>query len=176
MIPGNHDMGQKPTEKNIEFYFRHYENDKFNFIHKNIQFIGINSCYINSENENEDIQFHWLKKNLESNPQNLRRIVFTHHPFFIRDIDEKDNYSNIPLQKRKLYMDLFVDNNVKAIFSGHYHNNAESSYKSVDMITTSAVGKQLGQAKSGFRIVKVYSDSLSHEYIEISNLPKKIKL
>jgi hypothetical protein len=35
------------------------------------------------------------------------------------------------------------------------------------MITTSAVGKQLGKVKSGFRVVTVYKDSISNKYIEL---------
>jgi hypothetical protein len=124
----------------------------------------------------EDVQFNRLKENLENNPKNLRRIVFSHHPFFTSQIDEKDSYSNIPQPKRSMYMDLFSQNNVVAIFAGHYHNNAYGSYNGIDMITTSAVGRQLGQAKSGFRVVKVYPDTISHEYIEISNLLKRIVL
>lgn len=176
LIPGNHDMGQKPTAKHIDFYYQYYDNDRFNFIHNNVQFIGINSCFINAGIEEEEIQFNQLKEILESNPKNLSRIVFTHHPFFTQNIDEKDSYSNIPQPKRSEYMNMFSENNVVAIFAGHYHNNAEGSYKGVSMITTSAVGKQLGQAKSGFRVIKVYPDSLKHEYIEIENLPKVIKL
>ncbi len=171
LVPGNHDLGQKPTKETIDFYFKYYNNDKFDFTYKNVQFIGINSNYINSDLELGDKQFDWLKETLGKNSVKMRKIVFAHHPFFIKDINEKKNYSNISEPERTQYMKLFKENGVIAIFAGHLHNNAEAWYDGIDMVTTSAVGKQLGNAKPGFRIVKVYKDSVSHRYVEISSLP-----
>lgn len=176
LIPGNHDMGQKPTPEHIQFYFSHYPADRFNFTHKQVQFIGINSCLINSGIGEEQSQFEELQRVLQDNKPGYRRIIFSHHPFFIQSIDEKDSYSNIGQQYRTQYMDLFAKSNVVAVFAGHYHNNAEASYKGIQMITTSAVGKQLGKAKSGFRIVKVYPDKIEHNYVELDSLPEKVKL
>lgn len=173
-IPGNHDMGQKPTKENIDFYFKYYDSDRFNFTYGNIQFTGINSSYINSGSEQENEQFNWLQESLTNKPVTMRKIVFSHHPFFIKDIDEKDNYSNISLPKRIQYMDLFKKHGVVAVFAGHYHNNAEAFYQGIDMVTTSAVGKQLGSAKPGLRIIKVYPDSITHQYVELSSLPVKV--
>lgn len=100
-------------------------------------------------------------------PANMRKIVFRLHPFFIADINEMDSYSNILLQKRLDYKQLFKDNGVKKMFAGHYHNNAIAQYDGIDMITTSAVGKQLGKAKSGFRIVSVFKYSITQQYFDL---------
>jgi hypothetical protein len=67
-------------------------------------------------------------------------------------------------------MELLKANGVVKIFAGHYHNNAIAQYDGIEMITTSAVGKQLGKAKSGFRVVTVYKDSIVHRYVEINSL------
>lgn len=167
LIPGNHDVGQIPDKEKLDFYFKHYSADKFNFGYKGVQFIGINSSLINSGTEQEAKQLKWLKATLMKKSANMRKIVFTHHPFFIADINEKDSYSNIPLQKRLDYIQLFKNHGVKMIFAGHYHNNSIAQYDGIEMITTSAVGKQLGNAKSGFNVVTVYKDSISHKYIEL---------
>ena len=151
LIPGNHDVGQIPDKEKLDFYFRYYPTDKFDFGYKGLQLIGINSSLINSGTEQEQAQLNWLKASLNKKSGKVRKIVFTHHPFFITDINEKDSYSNIPGQKRMEYMQLFKSNGVKMIFAGHYHNNAIAQYDGIEMITTSAVGKQLGKAKSGFR-------------------------
>lgn len=168
LIPGNHDVGQTPDKGNLDFYFNHYPAEKFDFRCKGVQLIGMNSCLIDSGTEEEIKQMDWLKESLMKKPAKRRKIVFTHHPFFIVDINEKDSYSNIPLAKRLQYMQLFKNNGVTHIFAGHYHNNAEAQYDGIEMITTSAVGKPLGKAKSGFRVVTVYKDSISHKYIELS--------
>lgn len=169
LIPGNHDVGSKPTSETMDFYFKYYPTDKFIFRCKGVQLIGINSNLINSGITAEIDQWEWLKKALSANLKATRKIIFTHHPFFITDIHEKDNYSNIPLAKRTEYMQLFKENGVRIIFAGHYHNNAEANYQGIDMITTSAVGKPLGKAKSGFRVVKVYKDSIRNQYIELQS-------
>lgn len=167
LIPGNHDVGSKPTSETMNFYFKQYPTDKFNFRCKGVQLIGINSNLINSGITAEIDQWEWLKKVLAANPNATRKIIFTHHPFFITDINEKDKYENIPLAKRLEYMQLFKENGVRIIFAGHYHNNAKANYQGIDMITTSAVGKPLGKVKSGFRLVTVYKDSISHQFIEL---------
>lgn len=170
-IPGNHDVGQKPTAETLDFYFKHYQTDKFAFVHKGLKFIGINSNLINSGIEQEAIQYDWLKKQLSNQQKPSKRtIVFSHHPFFISDINENNNYSNIHMPKRLEYMQLFKDNGVSMVFAGHYHNNALAKYDGIEMITTSAVGKPLGKAKSGFRVVNVYKDSISHKYVELQSI------
>jgi 3',5'-cyclic AMP phosphodiesterase CpdA len=166
LIPGNHDVGQKPNNETLNFYLKHYKTDRFFFTHKGFKFIGINSSLINLGTEQENAQLEWLKKHLKGKKP---VILFTHHPFFITDINEKDKYENIPFAKRMEYMQLFKNHGVIKIFAGHYHKNAIAQYDGIEMITTSAVGKPLGKAKSGYRVVTVYKDSVSHKYIENSS-------
>jgi len=167
LIPGNHDVGSKPTTETMDFYFSNYPTDKFSFTRRNVQLIGMNSSLINSGIAAESDQLEWLKKVLSEKSNATRRIVFTHHPFFIDNISEKDSYANIPQPKRQEYMELLKARGVVKIFAGHYHNNAIAQYNGIEMITTSAVGKQLGKVKSGFRVVTVYQDSIAHRYVEI---------
>jgi len=167
LLPGNHDIGLKPTEESIEFYFRNHNSEKFDFTYRNVQFIGINSCYINSGIAQEVTQYNWLKESLNKSSNNMRKVGFTHHPFFIDNIDEKDSYSNIAQPQRTEYLEFFKKSGVVAVFAGHHHKNAESFYQGIDLVTTSAVGKPLGNVKSGFRIIKVYRDRISHEYVEL---------
>ena len=172
LVPGNHDVGMTPTKENMEFYFQNYGNDQFEFTYKKVQFIGINSCYINSGMEQEAIQLDWLKTCLAKRPNTMRRVVFTHQPFFIWNMEEKDSYETIYQPKRMEYFQLLKASGVVAVFSGHYHNNAETTYQGIDLVISSAVGKPLGKVGSGLRIIKVYRDSIAHQFIELSNLPK----
>jgi 3',5'-cyclic AMP phosphodiesterase CpdA len=169
LVPGNHDIGQNPTEEQIDFYSKHYQSDRFSFNHEGVCFIGLNSCFIKANLLQEQEQLEWLKNIFKEN-QAKRKIIFTHHPFFTKNINEEENYSNLPLEKRKNYFQLFKENNVKVIFAGHYHNNASAYYDDMDMITTSSIGKQLGKVKPGFREITVYSDSIVHKYVEIGTL------
>ena len=101
-------------------------------------------------------------------------IVFSHYPFFINAYDEPETYSNISIETRNRYLDLFKKYNVDAVFAGHLHNNASANYGEMAMITTSAVGKPLANAPSGLRIVKVYSDRIESDYYSLDELPEKV--
>ena len=58
-----------------------------------------------------------------------------------------------------------------AVFAGHYHRNAYGRDGPREMITTGPVGKPLGEDPSGFRIVRLSSEGLSHAYFGIADPP-----
>ena len=171
MVPGNHEYSVNPTEEEFMHYKKIIGDDKFSFNHRKNLFIGINSNLLKTGSHRlEKEQYEWLENELK-NAGGIRNIVvFAHHPFFAKDADEPDTYSNIPLVKRKKYFELFSRFGVKAVFAGHFHKNSIGDYEGVDMITTSAVGKQLGNDQSGFRIVKVTQDSIFSEYYSLEEL------
>jgi 3',5'-cyclic AMP phosphodiesterase CpdA len=173
--PGNHDIGQSPGQKDIDLFNSHYGNDRFAFQHKNTMFIGLNSCIIKANTPLlEQIQFDWLKKELLQGKSDSHIIVFSHYPFFISSFDEPESYSNIPVETRNRYLSLFKEYHVDAVFAGHLHNNESARYGEMDMITTSAVGKPLGEALSGLRIVKVYPDRIESVYYGLDEIPSAI--
>jgi 3',5'-cyclic AMP phosphodiesterase CpdA len=169
LTPGNHDIGIDPTDEEIDFYLKLYGYDRFRFNHGRVCFVGLNSCYIKAGSPQEQEQLEWVRTVFSSN-KSLRKVIFLHHPFFAHDINEEEAYFNLPIEKRKDYFRLFKENNAIAVFAGHHHNNASAEYDGIDMITTSSVGKQLGNVKSGFREITVYPDSITHKYLEINNI------
>jgi len=173
--PGNHDVGNDPTKQSQDAYITNFKYDKFSFKHKGSLFIGFNSSLIKANlPEPEKKQYQWLKKKLGKSKKAVHVVLFCHYPFFIKSFEEAETYSNISIEKRKKYFELFKKNNVKVVFSGHLHNNAIAKYNSVKMVTTSAVGKPLGNAPSGFRIVKVYNDNIESDYYGLDDVPEKI--
>jgi len=163
--PGNHDIGQTPDKESLKKYKKNYGSDKFSFEHKGSSFIGFNSGLIKAMLEKpEQKQYNWLVKKLNESQGSSHIILFCHYPFFNKTVDEPTAYSNINLEYRKKYLDLFNSKKVDAVFSGHYHNNSISTFGKMQLVTTSALGKPLGKAPSGMRIVKVYSDRIEHEY------------
>ena len=173
--PGNHDIGNIPDNLNIDIYIKDYGYDRFSFRHKKCQFIGFNSCLIKSNTPIfEKSQFDWLKKMVAKSKKADHIILFCHHPFFINSLDEPETYSNIGIERRKKYLDLFSANKVEAIFSGHLHNNATPLYGKIQLVTTSALGKPLGNAPSGLRIVKIFNDKIEHQYYGLDEIPEKV--
>lgn len=174
--PGNHDIGQIPDKESLKEYKRNYGSDKFSFEHKGSSFIGFNSSLIKANlGKPEQKQYNWLVKKLNESRGAQHIILFCHYPFFNKTVDEPTAYSNIDKEYREKYLDLFNTHKVDAIFSGHYHNNSISTYGKIQLVTTSALGKPLAKAPSGFRIVKVYSDRIEHEYYGLEELPETIK-
>jgi serine/threonine-protein phosphatase CPPED1 len=175
--PGNHDIGLPATSESIDSFIKEYGHDRFSFVHKMNLFVGLNSCIIKADTPySEQAQFDWLKTELSKGKTARHIILFCHYPFFINTPDEPETYSNISLETRKRYLTLFMDNNVSAVFAGHLHNNREGKAGKMEMITTSAVGKPLGQVPSGIRIVKVYSDRIESTYYGLDEIPVTIEL
>ena len=175
LSPGNHDIGMPPAKDDLDKYIRKYGYGRFSFRIRKSLIIGLNTCLIKSgNNEQEQIQYGWLQQKLKKGKRVKHIILFGHYPFFIKSPDEVETYSNIALDLRQKYLSLFNRYEVTAVFSGHLHNNAESSSGETKMIVTSAVGKPLGDAPSGVRIIKVYKDRIEHSYYPLDQIPDKV--
>ncbi len=174
--PGNHDVGREPDKQSLKRYKKRYGKDRFSFQHKGSAFIGFNTSLIKGKKEKlEEKQYKWLTSQLKKYQEANHIILLCHYPFYNQTIDEPERNSNLGPEARQKYLPLFDDANVRAVFSGHYHNNALSSYGNVELITTSAVGKPLGDAPSGMRIVKVYEDRIEHEYFGFEEIPESVR-
>jgi len=172
--PGNHDIGQIPTDESLEKYKKNYGSDRFSFKHKGSSLIGFNTGLIKAKLEKpEQEQYHWLSKKLQKSRNSQHILLFTHYPFFNKTVDEPTAYSNIDKEYREKYLRLFSDNSVAAVFSGHHHNNGYATYGNIELVTTSALGKPLGKAPSGFRIINVYHDRIEHQFYGLDELPNK---
>lgn len=173
--PGNHDIGLVPSPESLEKYKKNYGSVRFSFKHKGSSFIGFNTGLIKAKLEKpEQEQFKWLSKKLRKSRNSQHILLFTHYPFFNKTVDEPTAYSNIDKEYREKYLNLFRNSNVAAVFSGHHHNNGYATYGNVQLVTTSALGKPLGAAPSGFRIVKVYNNKIEHEFYGLDELPDSV--
>ena len=130
LIPGNHDVGDKPSswvpagsvnDDYLRSYRRNFEKDFFSFKHKGCQFILLNCQLLGSNLPDEKAQFEWLKKHLASHRKE-RTFVFIHYPPFIRDPDEDEHYDNLREPGRSQILKIIESSNVEALFSGHVHN------------------------------------------------------
>lgn len=175
VLPGNHDVKNKPDRESIKYYLDTYNYQWFSFEHNSSQFIGLNTSIIKSHYKKyERKQFKFLEKSLKKAKDADHIVVFTHYPFFNDEFDEAEGYSNIDPDTRLKYLDLFSASSVDAIFSGHLHENRENEYKGMQVITTGPVGKPLGDDPSGFRVVKVFPDKIESEYYGLEEVPDAI--
>lgn len=178
-VPGNHDVGNTPTPGNIAFYRKNFGPDYYSFNYKSMLGIVLNSVYLHSpENVPTEAmeQEKWLKNTLEAAKSKRYNhiIVFLHHPFFLKQQDEADEYFNIPKATRKKYMDIFKANGIKYVFAGHYHRSSYGKNEDIEMITTGPVGKPLGKDSSGFRIVYINGDVVTNQYHTLDSIPQNV--
>ncbi|MFC2098001.1 metallophosphoesterase [Bacteroidota bacterium] len=166
-IPGNHDVYKDPTTETINNYKRKFGKDYYTFIKGGCFFICLNSTiFQNPEQciEERDKQFKWLEKTLKRSKDYHHTFIVMHHPLFLEEYDEPDQYFNMPTEIRMKYLKLFKKFNIKAIFAGHYHQNSYGKYENMEMITCCSVGKPFADDPSGFNIVKVFKDRIEFEY------------
>jgi 3',5'-cyclic AMP phosphodiesterase CpdA len=178
---GNHDAGNCPTPAALATYRREFGDDRFTFWVGGVCCLALNSnLYWDPAGapEEQDRQEAWFARELEAaraaGAQQI--LLFQHHPWFLTKPDDPDDYFSIPRATREPALALMRRAGVRAVFAGHYHRNASGWDGDLEMITTSAIGKPLGNDPSGFRIVKVYADRIEHAYYGLGDVPEAVSL
>lgn len=183
LLPGNHDLLNRPTEAAVEAYRADFGDDYFSFWVGGVFFIVINVQYhkdpqlvpaLAAEHE------RWLDRQLEEVKEHQGSykhiIVFQHIPWFLRHIDEPDDeIFNIAINERRHMVSKFSAAGVRAIFAGHYHRNAGGHFEEMELVVTSAMGAVMRDpltgvtGRSGYRVVDVEETELKHRFVEIED-------
>ncbi len=167
-VPGNHDVGMVPNDTTLAFYRSTIGEDYFSFQHKGVSFIFTNSQLwktdIGEESQKHDL---WFKKTLKDKNSAERLIVIGHFPIYIKSIDEKETYSNLPPEKRERLLETFCKNNVVAYLSGHKHEVIINDYKGILLLTGESTSKNFDKRPKGFRKWEVSADTLIHTFVTL---------
>ncbi|MBM4104191.1 MAG: hypothetical protein FJ263_09120 [Planctomycetes bacterium] len=169
-VSGNHDLGQPVKIENVSAYREYFGEFWFHFIHGNYLFVVLSSDIMRDINAPMNKQqTEWLTRTLEQFQSKATGniFIFMHHPLYLKSPDEPDGYSNMPTGIRREMLDLFVKYRVRAVFSGHLHDNRINRYQGVDLITTNSITVPMGKDPVGFRIVDVTPDGYKHQYYPI---------
>jgi 3',5'-cyclic AMP phosphodiesterase CpdA len=173
-VAGNHDIGNDPQAKDIVAYRKQFGQDYYTIKYNGMFGIVLNSLYFKSPAgvlKEANAQNNWLYQVLEKakKDKSLPILVFQHHPWFLNDPEEKNDYFNIDNKIRDKYLPLFSAAGVSHIFAGHYHQNAFGKSDLMEMVTTGPVGRPLGKDPSGFRIVRVDGKQVTHKYYDLDS-------
>ncbi|SCA62539.1 Serine/threonine-protein phosphatase CPPED1 [Chlamydiales bacterium SCGC AG-110-M15] len=177
---GNHDVGNSPSRTTIQAYEDHFGSHYYSFWVSGTQNFVLNTSLYNDSSKAPELlqeQNTWIHKELAdetSTNKAIHRFIFGHHPWFLHEPDERENYYNIKRSLRYPFLEAAQRGSITACFAGHFHQNAHGVYKGMEMITTSALGLPLGVDSSGLRIIKVYKDRIEHEFYELDNIPQAI--
>ncbi len=180
-VPGNHDVGNEPTPESLAPYREQFGPDYYTFRSGDMAgFVLDSSILAHPEKVPDDFarQENWLVAELEkARKDGVRRlIVFQHHSWFLKEAGEPDQYFNIPKSTRARYLELFRKHGITHVFAGHYHRNEVARDGAVEMVTTGPVGKPLGGARSGVRIVTIGAGGIRHQYFDFGDLPNQVTL
>ncbi len=170
-VPGNHDIASDtvvPTPHSIDKYREAFGPDYYAFDGGTTRFVVLNTVVIDHPEEVPGElagQLEFLANELERASEQERRVILLgHHPLFLRSPDEEDTYWNLPLERRRVLLDLIHRHRVPVMFAGHWHRNSLARDDGFEMVTSGPVGYPLGDDPSGYRLVRVGAHSVDHEY------------
>ena len=141
-LPGNHDIGDNPTqvepvpsqlasEKTRQAYIGVFGDDRWRFDAAGWCFIGLNSLVMNSGLVSETEQFDWLAGEL-ANTGGRPVALFLHKPIFLNAPDDPElaasaiRYVPMPARRRLIEMLRAVD--LRLVASGHVHQRRDFTF------------------------------------------------
>ena len=172
-VAGNHDVGEAPTSDSLALYRERFGADNYSFEHGGCHFAVINSSLAYDPSNAPD-EWRRAKEFLADDLSAARRrgaqhiILFTHHPLFAKRADEAGDGWCVPPERRDELLAILRDCGAAAVFAGHMHRNEVAEDGGLLMVTTGAVGYPLGEDPSGFRVVSVREDGISHRYAPLA--------
>jgi serine/threonine-protein phosphatase CPPED1 len=179
-VAGNHDIGNEPTPESIAAYRKNFGKDYYGFQAGPIYGIVLNSTLIHKPDRalsQYREQETWFLAELErAKASGAPQIVlFLHHPPFLANAQEPDQYENLPLERRRPLLELLHQYGIRNVFAGHTHKNVVAQDGSLQIVATGPVGKPLGPDGSGMRVVTVGRAGLEHRYYDFGRLPETLR-
>lgn len=176
-VPGNHDTGNIPSSKSLEYYRKTVGNDYFQFQNKGYGFVGTNTqlwkSYVEKESDEHD---NWFRKTLKELSMSEKPIfVFGHYPLFEKTPDEKEFYFNLPAAKRDELLTLFANNNVKAYLSGHAHKTVVNNCNNVQLVSGGTLSVNFDKKPLGFRLWEVSADTIKNHFVALKSFDKGVE-
>lgn len=141
-IPGNHDIGDNPTEIGeapkqpvTEAHRRNFRaligEDRWQFEAAGWRFIGLNSLVMNSGLAADAEQFDWLASEL-SRAGGRPIALFVHKPLFLNLPDDPETVETairyVPQPARRRLIEMIAQADVRLVASGHVHQRRDFTY------------------------------------------------
>lgn len=179
LVAGNHDIKPDFGPEEIRLYKKWFGEDYYAFSHKGCRFIVIDTTLIRDPDKCPEYVSEmkaWMVNELKTAREKgyAQTLMVGHHPWFLNETDEENEYFNMPKTLRLEYLDLFRQHGVEYIFAGHYHRNKVVKDDGLEMITSGPIGPSLGKDPSGIRIVKVHRDHIEHKYYGLEDVPETL--
>jgi 3',5'-cyclic AMP phosphodiesterase CpdA len=141
-LPGNHDVGDNPTEvgaaptrpateQERQKYLSVIGEDRWRFDAAGWCFVGLNSLIMNTGIESEAEQFGWLASELGR--VNGRPVaLFLHKPLYLNAPDDPETEGTairyVPQPRRKNLVEMFAAFDLRLVASGHVHQRRDFTF------------------------------------------------
>ncbi len=150
--PGNHDpRPQAPA--------------RFSFVHEECLFLGLDSNLWRGEEAPAAAQFTWLEEQLRARGKYRFVFVAQHHPLFLHEPNEKDDYFATPAAWRAKLLKSFEAARVTAVLAGHLHRNASGWRRGMALLVTASALNNFDGTPPGFRLVEVTAEGFQETYL-----------
>ena len=109
-VCGNHDIRNRPTAASIASYQKNFGDDYFSFWVGGVCNIVLNSSVLKDPSGASAVlaaQQRWLEQQLRDAKSAMAKhmLLFQHHPLFLAEEVEPDQYFNIPMERRMPLLD-----------------------------------------------------------------------
>ncbi len=150
VVPGNHDVGDKPfpwvdaptasEEHYVRFEARWGPRHR-SFRAEGCRFVLVDTPVLGTGTPAEADQWRWLEATLADAAEAGERIfLFGHYPPYLWDPTEAEHYDNLAPPVRRRLLDLVERYDVEAVFSGHVHRFFHRRHGGTDLYVVPAVG------------------------------------
>jgi 3',5'-cyclic AMP phosphodiesterase CpdA len=160
-LPGNHDIGDNPTqigpvptqlvsERGRQAFIAVFGDDRWRFDAANWCFIGLNSLVMNSGLATEAEQFDWLAGEL-ANTGGKPVALFLHKPIFLNSPDAPELESSairyVPMPSRRRLVEMLRDVDLRLVASGHVHQRRDFTFGRTRHVWSPSTGFIISDAK-----------------------------
>lgn len=170
--PGNHDVG---TVQTLDQYRKHIGPDHQTFVAGNLAFVMINSELIMTKAEPDYTwQKEWLTRQLQQYAKTQTPIIIVmHHPPFIDNPNEANQYFNLPKPQRKELIAQFKQYGVIAVLHGHTHNTRIINFDGITYASSPTTSQNFDKKPYGFFLWRYDGEKLSAELIPLTGVGNK---
>src|SRR5690348_9555294 len=153
-LPGNHDIGDNPTQAGAvpsqlvsetarQAYISAFGDDRWRFDTAGWCFIGLNSLVMNSGLVSETEQFDWLAAELAST-RGKPVALFLHKPLYLDAPDDPELAPSairyVPPAPRRRLLKMLGSVDLRLVASGHLHQRRDYTYRSLRHIWAPSTG------------------------------------
>lgn len=160
-LPGNHDIGDNPTqagpmlsqpvtEKDRQAFISVVGDDRWHFEAAGWCFIGLNSLIMNSGLVSEAEQFDWLASALAV-ARGKPVALFLHKPLYLNAPDDPELAATairyVPMPARRRLIDMLRAADLRLVASGHVHQRRDFTYRGTRHVWAPSAGFIISDAR-----------------------------